>query len=177
MEGKLREFLGTYKQLYEELCTCSEEIVHDKHEAESIVLKKLEEYFKKDLFSKGVEVRRSSLFVAVKNASIDHWRSENGRPQAIIDHDAAPLSPDHAIIISAVLGKVRAMVDQLPEPLRMVIGENFFNEKSMKEIAEEYHIPVPTLYQYRTKGIGMLREKFNQWGVSCKKAFEYFFGK
>jgi RNA polymerase sigma factor (sigma-70 family) len=183
-QERLWVFLVAYDNLYPQLCNYAETIVHDEDIGASIVVNKLIEYRKTELFTQSIDVVRRTLFKAVRNACIDYLRMVKRQqeglarmPSGASDLNNEEVSPDDAMIRAEVLGQFHAIVDQLPEEIRTVIREHYWNNKTIKQLAQEYNIPEPTIYGRKTKGLGMLKDKLKQLGLSAKGAFDHFFRK
>ena len=55
---------------------------------------------------------------------------------------------------------VRAAVDALPEKMRHIVHEIYFNERTVKELAEELGLTHSAVSQQRSEGIRLLRDGF-----------------
>ncbi|NTW40816.1 MAG: sigma-70 family RNA polymerase sigma factor [Cellulomonadaceae bacterium] len=71
------------------------------------------------------------------------------------------ISPEDSLLVNEKLAFLRAGVDSLPERLRYVVTELFFNDRPVTELAEELGVTQSRISQLRTEALGLLKDGMN----------------
>jgi RNA polymerase sigma factor for flagellar operon FliA len=71
------------------------------------------------------------------------------------------LGPEERLIVDERLHYLRAAVVELPERLRHVVEELFFNERPVVELADELGVTQSRISQLRTQALAMLKDGMN----------------
>ena len=92
-------------------------------------------------------------------ALADATRSVSSLDETIGDQLAAEMSsPEDSLVTAERAGIVRAAVDALPEKMRYIVTEIYFNDRTVKELAEELGATHSAISQHRSEGIRLLRD-------------------
>ncbi|MCU1598317.1 MAG: polymerase sigma factor FliA [Actinomycetota bacterium] len=92
-------------------------------------------------------------------AMADATRSISSLDDSESDLLAAEIStPEDSLLTKERGGMVRAAVDALPEKMRHIVHEIYFNERTVKELAEELGLTHSAVSQQRSEGIRLLRD-------------------
>lgn len=71
------------------------------------------------------------------------------------------LLPEDTVLVAERLAYLRAAVAALPEKMRLIVQEIYFNDKTVKELAAELGITHSAVSQQRTEAIRLLRDGLN----------------
>jgi RNA polymerase sigma factor for flagellar operon FliA len=89
----------------------------------------------------------------------DASRSVGSLDESVGDRLAAEMStPEDSVVNAERAGIVRAAVDALPEKMRYIVTEIYFNDRTVKELAEELGATHSAISQQRSEGIRLLRD-------------------
>lgn len=66
--------------------------------------------------------------------------------------------PEESLLAAERLGYLRAAVDSLPEKMRTIVTQIYFDDRTVKEIAEELGITHSAVSQQRAEAIRLLRD-------------------
>jgi RNA polymerase sigma factor FliA len=103
----------------------------------------------------------------VRELSRDLHQSVVLRLDALIDAGADAVLPRHSQTPEAVVVEreretyLAAAVESLPDRLRVVIRATFFEDRSLKEVADELGVTESRISQIRTEALKMLRDGMN----------------
>ncbi len=144
----------------------AEDIVHD-------VFLKL---WDKQVFLLPDEELKRILYIAIRNACIDHLRRSN-MEQEILDRRAVQLkldeldyfeSSDELFMRKDILDKLIKKVEELPERSREIFRLSYFEGLKAAEIAEQLGVSVRTVENQLYRSLLYLRKH-------CSNLFIYFF--
>ncbi len=108
-----------------------------------------------DEVASALGVDRASAAEALADSS----RSVTSLDETVGDQLAAEMSsPEDALVTAERAGIVRAAVDALPEKMRHIVTEIYFNDRTVKELAEELGATHSAISQQRSEGIRLLRD-------------------
>jgi RNA polymerase sigma factor for flagellar operon FliA len=97
--------------------------------------------------------------VAAAEALADASRSVSSIDESMGDIVAAEFStPEDSLVSAERAGIVRAAVDALPEKMRYIVTEVYFNDRTVKDLAEELGATHSAISQQRSEGIRLLRD-------------------
>lgn len=166
MEGY--DFNKIYERNYRRSFLFTKSYVHDDMVAEDIVAEALVKYWK--LISSGeTEVSDALLLTILKNKALDYLRHETVRQTALesltelsrreLDFRIGTLQAcDPQEIFSAEIQTlIRQTLESLPEQSRRVFEMSRFENKTVKEIAEETGLTVKGVEYHITKSLKALR--------------------
>lgn len=166
MEGY--DFNKIYERNYRRSFLFTKSYVHDDMVAEDIVAEALVKYWK--LISSGeTEVSDGLLLTILKNKALDYLRHETVRQTALesltelsrreLDFRIGTLEAcDPQEIFSAEIQTlIRQTLESLPEQSRRVFEMSRFENKTVKEIAEETGLTVKGVEYHITKTLKALR--------------------
>lgn len=92
-------------------------------------------------------------------AIADSTRSISNLDESESDLLAAEISsPEDALLTTERAAMVRAAVDALPEKMRHIVTEIYFNDRTVKELAEELGSTHSAVSQMRSEGVRLLRD-------------------
>jgi RNA polymerase sigma factor for flagellar operon FliA len=92
-------------------------------------------------------------------AMADASRSISSLDDSESDLLAAEIStPEESLLTTERSGIVRAAVEALPEKMRFIVEQIYFNERTVKELAEELGLTHSAISQQRSEGIRLLRD-------------------
>lgn len=92
-------------------------------------------------------------------AIADSTRSISALDETESDHLAAEIaSPEDSLITNERATMVRAAVDALPEKMRYIVTEIYFNDRTVKELADELGSTHSAVSQMRAEGVRLLRD-------------------
>ena len=103
-------------------------------------------------------------------AGVDQAREDAARRVLSIDATVHPVAdlitddspgPEESLLIAERLRYLRAGVGTLPERLRRVVEELFFNDKPVAELADELGVTQSRISQLRTEALTLLRDGLN----------------
>ncbi|MBO1751250.1 sigma-70 family RNA polymerase sigma factor [Actinotalea sp. BY-33] len=101
-----------------------------------------------------VDTARSDADVRV--LSIDGLEAAGA--ETVVDDD---LSPEERLVANEKLQYLRAGVDSLPERLRHVVEQLFFQDRPVVELAEELGVTQSRISQLRTEALALLKDGMN----------------
>lgn len=166
MEGY--DFNKIYERNYRRSFLFTKSYVHDDMVAEDIVAEALVKYWK--LISSGeTEVSDALLLTILKNKALDYLRHETVRQTALesltelsrreLDFRISTLEAcDPQEIFSAEIQTIiRQTLENLPEQSRRVFEMSRYENKTVKEIAEETGLTVKGVEYHITKSLKALR--------------------
>ncbi|MFC5502369.1 sigma-70 family RNA polymerase sigma factor [Lysinimonas soli] len=108
-----------------------------------------------DEVASALGVDRATAAEALADAS----RSISSLDESVGDLLAAEMSsPEDALVTAERAGIVRAAVEALPERMRYIVTEIYFNDRTVKELAEELGSTHSAVSQQRSEGIRLLRD-------------------
>lgn len=164
-----RDFNEVYERNYRRSFLFAKSFVHDDWVAEDIAVESLFKYWQYCKES-AEQVSESVLLAILKNASIDHLRKERNRYAVLETMEKAALARDVEIQLSSleacdpnevfaaeIRQIVRETLEQLPDQTRRIFIMSRFDNKSVKEIAEEWRISPKTVEYHITKSLKTLR--------------------
>lgn len=162
-KGDEQSVRALYNLYYRPLCYFSERLIHDKAEAEDIVVETfLKLLNKKNDFDRLTDVE-SFLFTATRNACIDFLRKIKRRQIQQLDAAQETLSitpelPGESEMITAkLLQIIYARAEGLPTQCRKVFTSFFIEGKSTAVIAAEMGISRQTVLNQKIKALQLLR--------------------
>lgn len=138
----------------------------DVHRAEDIVQETLLRAWRNpDARNPEGRWNRGWLFTVAKRIFIDQVRAAEVRPQEQGDErlDARP-APDDAIDALVNATEVRAALNSLPERLRVILIEIYFQERSVAEVADLLAVPTGTVKSRTHYALKALREALRSRG-------------
>jgi len=113
---------------------------------------------------------RAWLFTVARRITIDHVRAAQARPSEYFDEriDAHAESDDD---IERLLDghEVRAALTSLPERLRRILIEIYFQERSVAEAAEILDVPTGTIKSRTFYALRALRAALNERGFNFER--------
>lgn len=121
--------------------------VKDEHDADEITVNVFSKVLSKlDLYDPHFQFKTWVLTIA-QNTIIDYWRKKNRENQDTVDfHEELKSdyakSPEELMISGEEQTKILEIIDSLDSNYKDIIKLRFFEEKSVKEIAEELGISV-----------------------------------
>jgi RNA polymerase sigma factor for flagellar operon FliA len=96
---------------------------------------------------------------AAAEALADASRSISSIDESMGDILAAEMSsPEDSLITAERAGIVRAAVEALPEKMRYIVTEIYFNDRTVKDLAEELGATHSAISQHRSEGVRLLRD-------------------
>jgi RNA polymerase sigma factor (sigma-70 family) len=155
-----RAFDSLYLVYFEKLHTFSSTITEDDLESEIIASKCILQLIDAtNRFSRETTTFkniRSYLFVSVRNASRDYFKSLKGRGRRAttpIEHEHTSNSNiEHAIIKAEVNATLYAALKKLPEERRRVLELLYCEGHTYRETAEILNVSIDTVKNYRRAG-------------------------
>src|SRR5690606_758740 len=105
--------------------------------------------------------------LGVDRASAQEALADAGRTVSTLDEITAELlvsesqQPEDTILEAERTGFLRSAVDVLPEKMRHIVTAIYFDDKTVKEIAEELDITHSAVSQQRSEAIRLLRDGMN----------------
>ena len=107
-----------------------------------------------------------TLYRIVYNASIDYLRKQDAGQRAI-SHLTAYTNPVENSFVESLIEtetyhNLYVMLDSLPERCRQVFRMFYFQDKAIREIAEELGISVNTVKSQKQRAIQLLKERSGQ---------------
>ncbi len=99
------------------------------------------------------DVRRSTVL------HLDAFEPGTGGTDALADEPSA--DPVNQLLGQEMRGYLRDAVHTLPERLRKVVVDYFFEDRPMKEIAEDLGVTISRVSQLRAEAIKLLRDGIN----------------
>lgn len=106
------------------------------------------------------------LYGAVKNRVIDYYRSSSIKDghqaeYAMLMDQKKEIAPDEHLIFQDTTKEVEAVMQLLPERMRLVISMSREQDKTVKEIAAELNVSVQTVKNQITSAMKILRENLS----------------
>ncbi len=171
--GLLRNEAAAIRQLYDwfyrPLCYYAERIIHDKPEAEDIVVETfLKLLQKRNDFGRLAEIK-AFLYTATRNACIDFYRREKRHQRS--EEELAYLSgqPDASDELERINAEVLAMlyreIENLPAACAGVFKLLFFQRLTTDEAAARLNISSKTVLNQKGRALQLLRKAFLQKGM------------
>lgn len=121
--------------------------VKDKNDADEITVKVFSKVLQKlDLFDSDFQFKTWILTIA-QNTIIDFWRKKKGNninTSELLENvkNEYAKSPEELLISEEEQSKIHKIVESMDKNYREIIALRFFEEKSIKEIAEELNISI-----------------------------------
>lgn len=158
-----------YNWFYRPLCYYAEKIIHNKPEAEDIVVETFLKLLQKRNDFDHLSEIKSFLYTATRNACIDfhrkqkrHQKSQNeilylaGQPEALDSLD---------LINVEVLAALYREIEQLPPQCAQVFKLLFFQRLTTEQVAIQLNISSKTVLNQKGKALQLLRKAFLQKGM------------
>lgn len=112
----------------------------------------------------------SYVFSALRNRVIDHYRSRRGETVSLDSRDEEGLSlfdiipdrryqPEDSYHRESLRRLVFQLIKELPEAQMRVIVETEFNQRTFRELSEEWDVPLGTLLARKHRGLNSVRKK------------------
>jgi RNA polymerase sigma-70 factor (family 1) len=150
-----------YRRYYRPLCYFADRILHNKEEAEDLVVETfLKLLHKKDDFNDLPSIK-SFLYTAVRNACIDVLRKNKRQHQA--GQELEYLTPQEEAFLhdemlrARVLQTIYEEVEKLPTKCRQVFIALYVKGQSTADVAKAYQISPQTVLNQKSKAIRLLR--------------------
>jgi RNA polymerase sigma-70 factor (family 1) len=109
---------------------------------------------------------RFTLYRIVYNASTDYLRKQNAGQRAISNLTAFTDPVENSFLESLIetetYNNLYVMLSSLPDRCRQVFQMFYFQDKAIKEIAEELGISVNTVKSQKQRAIQLLKERHSQ---------------
>lgn len=177
LQGDVRAYEATYKELYKPLFIYSLGILNNQATAEEIVqnvFMKLWEKVRKDAEGEKLEIQSSLkayLYKAVHNHSLNAIKHKKVVQQyeTHLTHTMTHKESDSAERDAAhkqLQGRLRQALSELPEQCRTVFQMSRFEDLKYKEIAERLAISPKTVENHMGKALKLLRGKLADYLVS-----------
>ncbi|WP_408640556.1 sigma-70 family RNA polymerase sigma factor [Salinibacterium hongtaonis] len=105
--------------------------------------------------------------LGVDRASAQEAMADAGRTMSTLDEITAELlvsesqQPEDTVLEAERTGFLHSAVDALPEKMRHIVTAIYFDDKTVKEIAEEMGITHSAVSQQRSEAIRLLRDGMN----------------
>lgn len=121
--------------------------VHDENIADEITVSVFSKVLSKlDLYDRAFQFKTWILTIA-QNTVIDYWRKKNRESEDSTDNfddfkNHFARSPEELLISEEDENQILAVIESLDSGYRDIIRLRFFEEKSIKEIAEELQLTV-----------------------------------
>jgi RNA polymerase sigma factor (sigma-70 family) len=182
-EKELQKILDRYKPLYEALYFYALKLLHDEHQAKSIVLSKFAQHWKMGLFNESEVAIRRKLYIAVRNACFDELRKQKrvkeGHAQIAenMEHDGQPDPPDIAMTKGQLFADLKRMIAELDPRFGNVIEGHFLEGIPIKELAVQMRIPESKVSYYKRRGLKLLKKKFQQRNPQAMNIFALYLGE
>jgi RNA polymerase sigma-70 factor, ECF subfamily len=157
----------TLKQLFDQLFTqlvfTSYRIVKDYPQAEEIVQDVFVKVWQNFDAIKHITDKKSYLFKAVKNSSLNFLRHIKVRQKYIHQEqisDATTIkSPEENLSESEIKNRLHEVVNKLPDNWKEAFIKSKYDNLKYREIAKEMNISQKTVEKYISKALQFLRKK------------------
>jgi len=153
-----------FKQYNRRLLFFAKQMVKEQTVAEEIVSDTFVKLWDRRHAFKNVEGVKAFLYIATKNACLNHVKSAHARQ--VFDHDdidqLATTDPDvfTDIIRAELLQKIHAEVMKLSEKQRDVFNLSYIEGLSTEEICDRLGMNPAAVFANRSRAIGTLRKLF-----------------
>lgn len=158
-----------YNRYYRSLCFYAQSILHNKQEAEDIVVDAFVKLLRKRNDFYHIKDIKSFLYTATRNACIDFLRKQKRHEHS---HDEIEylseqlFFPDEIDIINAeVLETLYREIENLPSQCGAVFKLLFFQRLTTGQAAVQLNISTKTVLNQKGKAIQLLRKVFLQKGM------------
>ncbi|MFT3747029.1 MAG: RNA polymerase sigma-70 factor [Agriterribacter sp.] len=158
-----------YNSFYRSLCYYAQSILHNKQEAEDIVVDVFVKLLHKRNDFYDIKDIKSFLYTATRNACIDFLRKQkrHGHSHNEIAYLTKPavFSDDIDIVNAEVLATLYQEIENLPTQCGAVFKLLFFQRLTTEEAAAQLNISSKTVLNQKGKAIQLLRKAFLQKGM------------
>lgn len=158
-----------YDMFYRPLCYYADSIVHQRQEAEDIVVESFLKLLKKRQDFEDIADIKSFLYTATRNACIDYLRKQKRHRQSeseILYLSEQISSPGDTLLINTeVLHLLYQEIERLPPQCALVFKLLFFQRLTTDETAAQLGISTKTVLNQKGKAIQLLRKAFLQKGM------------
>ncbi|SMO38855.1 RNA polymerase sigma-70 factor [Solitalea koreensis] len=166
-----------YALYYRPLCYFAQKLVHNKEEAEDIVVNTfLKLLNKKNDFDNLPDIK-SFLYQAVRNTCFDFLRKSKYRDKANKEieylSEAYEFFGEEEMITANVLQIIYAEVENLPGQCKQIFKSIFIEGKSTSVVASEMGISTQTVLNQKTKALQKLRLILYKEGLYSIALFIY----
>lgn len=163
-EGDTQEFGKLVERYQHRLVRFAARMLGDAEEAQDIVQETFLRVWRSRRPVQGDPV--AYLFRITRNLCLDHFRSQH-RTEVLDDSTELPPSTESSPAASAqsqaLVELVRASVQALPEPQRVVFVLSHYEEMSYREIAEVIGCPIGTVASRKFQAVETLRRRLKPW--------------
>ena len=181
LQGDVRAYEATYKELYKPLFIYALGILNNQSSAEEIVQNVFMKLWEKKESLKIETSLKAYLYKAVHNHSLNaikhnkvvkQYESHLSYTMTHKESDSAERDASHR----QLQGRLRQALSELPEQCRTVFQMSRFEDLKYKEIAEQLSISPKTVENHMGKALKLLRGKLADYLVSLF-AFLIFISK
>lgn len=165
-DGDQQAFNNIFKHFYAALCFFATRLTSDKYAAEEIVQDILYKLWEKHQDFDSLTSIKAFLYISTRNACMNHIDKQQRKQKR--EMAAFTLNFDELddpviiqIIYTEVLNEIRTEINSLPEQCAKIIKMLFEDEMKPKEIANELHITVSTVYNQKMRGISILKKRLS----------------
>ena len=158
-----------FDMFYRRLCYYAESILHQRQEAEDIVVESfLKLMRKRDDFEHTGDIK-SFLYTATRNACIDYLRKQKRHRQSENEiqylSEQSASTEDIQLINAEVLATLHQEIERLPPQCAQVFKLMFFQQLTTDQVAKQLSISPKTVLNQKGKAILLLRKAFLQKGM------------
>lgn len=169
-KGEAPAFAYFFKRYHQSLAYFAIRLVQDTQEAEDIVADCFFKLWKRHLEFENEENIKAFLYVACRNACLDHLRHIKVRSiaqQACFDQLLqAEETILYQIIKAEVLQELNLEIELLPDNYREVFKMIYFDHKKTDEIADSLGLSVQTVRNYKSRATELLKTAMLKKGLS-----------
>ncbi len=171
LQGDVRAYEITYKELFKPLFIYALSILNDQAKAEGIVQNVFLKLWEKKETLEIQSSLKAYLYKAVHNHSLNEIKHRKVKQQydTHLTHTMTHKETDSAernASLKQLEGKLRQALSELPEQCRTVFQMSRFEDLKYKEIAERLSISPKTVENHMGKALKLLRGKLSDYLVS-----------
>lgn len=168
-QGNPHAVSGLFEMLWRPLVYFASGIIHDKEEAEDIVVECFEKLMVKKMDFESLPNIRSFLYIATRNACYNYFRSlkvdERSQKELMYLHDPVRENNDHALIESEVLNSILAEIEELPTQCRQIFKLLYLKQMDTRAIADQLGLSIKTVRNQKSRAIQLLQSRLLRKGL------------
>lgn len=155
-----------FDMFYHRLCYYAESIIHQRQEAEDIVVEGFLKLLKKREDFEDTGDIKSFLYTATRNACIDYLRKQKRHRQSEIEiqylSEQTSSTEDIHLINAEVMATLYEEIERLPPQCAQIFKLMFFQRLTTDQVAKQLSISPKTVLNQKGKAIQLLRKAFLQ---------------
>ncbi|MHA4895293.1 RNA polymerase sigma-70 factor [Pedobacter sp. PWIIR3] len=164
-EGNREAFSHLFEKFYNALCFFTRNITADADHAEDIVQEVFFKLWHKHADFVDLPAIKAFLYISCKNASLNYLEKEKNKGshqrELLRVYGETEDFVLNEIIYSESLREISIALDELPEQCAAVMKLLFQEGLKPQEVATELGITVSTVYNQKSKGISILKERLS----------------